>query len=66
VVRRWEYRSRLYKQSDIDSGKGGADVEVNALGREGWELVGVTLSFDSTSVAFWFKRELPPGSSLPN
>jgi hypothetical protein len=48
---RWEYKhvTRPADAPDMD------DAELNALGREGWELVGVVAGAKGTR--FYFKRE---------
>ena len=48
---RWEYKV-LLKSADDDAAP--SEAELNALGRSGWELIGVTLM--PPNVRFYFKR----------
>jgi hypothetical protein len=52
IVARWEYRDVARDEGAIPS-----EQELNALGEEGWELVGVTSV--GHRVHFYFKRERP-------
>lgn len=53
MATKWEYKhlTRATKAAPPD------ETELNALGTEGWELVGVTT--DARAVHFYFKREAP-------
>lgn len=48
---RWEYK-RLTRSADAPAME---ETELNALGRDAWELVGVVTTPQSTQ--FYFKRE---------
>ena len=52
VAPRWEYRELLRDPSALPT-----EPELNALGDEGWELVGIAPV--EGRVGFYFKRERP-------
>jgi hypothetical protein len=52
---RWEYKELV---RDIEGATLPAEAELNALGREHWELVGVVSA--GRQVHFYFKRERVP------
>ena len=52
VVARWEYRDVVRDASSLPS-----EQELNALGDQGWELIGVAPVVER--VHYYFKRERP-------
>jgi hypothetical protein len=53
IAPKWEYK-RLTRAADAPALE---ETELDTVGREGWELVGVVT--DARAVHFYFKREAP-------
>jgi hypothetical protein len=54
VESRWEYRELV---RDAEASALPTEIDLNALGADGWELVGVAAQ--GAQVHFYFKRERP-------
>lgn len=52
VQPQWEYRERVHPLDALPT-----EADLNALGDEGWELVGMTVA--GGAVHYYFKRERP-------
>ena len=69
-IQKWEYKSLIHKATDDEID---IELDLNSLGKEGWELVDVAANTYKTNVnpkrelqmqIFYFKRPVQPPSDV--
>jgi len=67
VTEMWQYRTEIFQEERLSDHRSNCDMvinRINALGREGWRMIGHEINYADNPPVWWclFEREVSSGT----